>query len=79
MSMNLYFYSTCHNINIDFPIQTPSYITDKVIKARYKAEQMSILKEWIEKQYPNNSDYKPQLLYKINTMLNDDKLELFAS
>jgi len=49
MSMNLFFSSISNNgIYIDFPFQTPTELTFKVIKAKTTVEQLAILKEYID-------------------------------
>jgi len=78
MSMNLFFYSKIHNLNIDFPFQTPTNLSYQVIKLSTKKERIKILEDWINTNFTD--DYQQQY-YKqqINKLMNDENLELFVS
>lgn len=76
--MNLFFYSKIHNLNIDFPFQTPTNLSYQVIKLSTKKERIKILEDWINTNFTD--DYQQQY-YKqqINKLMNDENLELFVS
>lgn len=76
--MNLYFYSKIHNLNIDFPMQTPTNISYRVLEAKTNKERLGILKEWLDNIYTNNG-YKTYILRQIKEKLEDEDLELFVS
>lgn len=75
MSMNLYFYSKIHNIDIGFPIQTPTNLSYKVLQAKTNKEKLDILTEWIDETY-EDSGYKNYLVRQIKEKLEDKDLEL---
>lgn len=75
MSMNLYFYSKTHNLDIDFPIQTPTKLSYEVLREKNKDRRMDILRAYIDEMYTED-EYQQYILSKISDLLDDENLEL---
>ena len=78
MSMNLYFYSKIHNLDVDFPFQTPTELSYEVLREKSNKKRLEIIKIYIEENY-DDKEYQQYILNKISDLLDDENLELSIS
>lgn len=83
MSENLYFkvktkptWDKTGSDLIDFPFQTPTYLTLAVKAQHNKKDQLKILSDYFKANYKRNDDWATETMEKITAMFNDENLIL---
>lgn len=79
MSHNLAFEKG--KIWVDFPFQTPTSITWKVLSVHTIEERLAILREYLTHDKMDNDDreYVKDILARIETMMRDETMTLIAT
>ena len=76
MSMNLYFNVVGVDAWVDFPFQTPTILTYKVMDAKTLEERIEILRDYVFNTMKWEQDTKEYVWGRVEKRMRDTKLEL---
>lgn len=79
MSLNLCFTTLVGNRHISFPFQTPTELTNKILKLGTKQLQLNALREYLYKGCEGKADdteYIEDVLKECEDLLNDTSIRL---
>ena len=75
MSLNLCFKTVCCNRFVDFPFQTSTKLTLKVMEEKDKEIQLALISHEVDK-WDIDADYKQKIISDVKKMLNDNSVQL---